>query len=114
MSEAPHITLTADAVNNITRLLKENDMEGFALRFGVRGGGCSGYSYLMEFSDGPEEGDITLTQDGVTVHVAELKRDFVKGCSIDFVDDIMETGFKIKNPNVQRTCGCGESFDIAE
>ncbi len=113
MSE-PFITLTPEAVSNITRLLSEHDMQGSALRFGVRGGGCSGYSYLLEFSDGPEEGDITQEIDGVTVHLAALKRDFIKGCTIDFVDGLMETGFKIRNPNVKRTCGCGESFDIED
>jgi len=113
MSEAL-ITLTPDAVNNITRLLSDSDMEGQSLRFGVRGGGCSGYSYLLEFSDVPEEGDITQEINGVKVFIAELKRDFIAGCTIDFVDELLETGFKIKNPNVKRSCGCGESFDIDE
>ena len=113
MSEAL-ITFTPDAVNNINRLLSDSDMEGHSLRFGVRGGGCSGYSYLLEFSDAPEDGDITQEIDGVKVYIAELKRDFITGCTIDFVDGLLETGFKINNPNVKRSCGCGESFDIDE
>ena len=108
------INLTPAAVDNMTRLMADNDMAGFGLRFGVRGGGCSGYSYLLEFSDGPEEGDMSLQVEGINVFVPPLKRDFVKGCTINFVDELMETGFKIHNPNVQRTCGCGESFEIAE
>ena len=108
------INLTPAAAENMTRLMAANEMAGFGLRFGVRGGGCSGYSYLLEFSDGPEEGDMSLQVGGINVFVPPLKRDFVKGCTIHFVDDLMETGFKIQNPNVQRTCGCGESFEITE
>ena len=106
------INLTPTAVENMRRLMADNDMAGFGLRFGVRGGGCSGYSYLLEFSDGPEEGDMSLEVAGIPIFVPPLKRDFVKGCTIHFVDELMETGFKIQNPNVQRTCGCGESFEI--
>ena len=113
-AENPGFDVSPTAIKHAKRRLLDAGEPVVGLRVGVRGGGCSGYSYLLEFSDGPEEGDLTQQIDGVTVHIAELKRDFVKDCTIDFVDGLLETGFKIKNPNVQRTCGCGESFDIQD
>ncbi len=108
------VSLTPSAMENLKKLLVDNDMEGHGLRFGVQGGGCSGYSYLMEFEEQPQEGDVTFNINGVSLYLAPLKRDFLRGVVIDFVDELMETGFKIRNPNVERACGCGESFDIPE
>ena len=110
----PFVSLTPTAIENLKKLLTDNDMEGHGLRFGVQGGGCSGYSYLMEFEPGAQDGDTTFHIDGVPLFLAPLKRDFLKGVVIDYVDELMETGFKIHNPNVERACGCGESFDIPE
>jgi iron-sulfur cluster assembly protein len=110
----PFVSLTPTAIENLKQLLSDNDMAGHGLRFGVQGGGCSGYSYLMEFEESPQEGDITFSIDGVSLFLAPLKREFLRGVVIDFVDELIETGFKIHNPNVDRACGCGESFDIPE
>ena len=111
MSES-FIQLSTTAVENIIRLRVENDMDNFGLRFGITGGGCSGYRYVLEFCDGPEDGDMELDVQGIPIFVAELKRDYLEGTTIDFIDEIMESGFKINNPNAKRACGCGESFDI--
>lgn len=110
--ENDYIRLSPSAVKNIRSLLAENDMEGYGLRFGIRGGGCSGYSYVLEFQPKPEEGDATLEHDGVPVYLGEFKRDFLKGTVIDYTENDFEAGFKIENPNARRQCGCGESFDI--
>ena len=111
MSE-PIIHLSEAAQKNIRTMLQENNMEGFGLRFAIRGGGCSGYSYVLEFQDGPEEGDAQLDVGGIPVYVGALKRDYLVGTLIDFKDTDWETGFEIKNPNAKRQCGCGESFDL--
>ena len=111
MSE-PIIKLSEAAQKNIHSMLKENNMEGHGLRFAIRGGGCSGYSYVLEFQDGPEEGDVSFEIGGIPVFVGELKRDYLTGTLIDFKDTDWETGFEIKNPNAKRHCGCGESFDL--
>ena len=115
------ISLSPDAVTQIHTLLKENDMEGHALRLAIRGGGCSGYSYQLEFveeadQDAVEEHgpDAEFTQDGVRILLGAFKRDYLAGTVIDFQDTLMEAGFKILNPNAKRACGCGESFDIDE
>ncbi|MCB9794391.1 MAG: iron-sulfur cluster assembly accessory protein [Alphaproteobacteria bacterium] len=108
------IKLSDSAVDSIREILKDNDMEDHALRFGIRGGGCSGYSYVLEFSDEPEEGDDTIEVAGLRVFVGDFKRDFLAGTLIDYETSEWEAGFKIKNPNAKRPCGCGESFDIDE
>ncbi len=108
------VSLTPAAIENLKRMLVDNDMQGHGLRFGVQGGGCSGYSYIMDFEESAREGDATYQIDGVPLFVAALKREFLQGVVIDFVDELMETGFKIHNPNVERSCGCGDSFDIPE
>jgi iron-sulfur cluster assembly protein len=108
------ITVSDFALSHITELLKENDMEGYGLYLGIRGGGCSGYSYCLEFREDPEEGDDVADFNGLRVFVGPLKRDYLQGTVIDFEDTLMESGFKIRNPNAKRHCGCGESFDIDE
>ena len=106
------IQLSPIAVKNIHVMLKENDMEGHGLRFGIRGGGCSGYSYVLEFQAEPDEGDLSYEVEGIPVFVGAFKRDYLQGTTIDYKDTDWETGFEIKNPNARRACGCGESFDI--
>lgn len=107
-----YIHLSPAAIKNIRSLLADNGMEGYGLRFGIRGGGCSGYSYVLEFQKDPEEGDARLEHDGVAVFLGEFKRDYLKGTVIDYTENDFEAGFKIENPNARRACGCGESFDI--
>lgn len=106
------LNLSPSAVENIRSIMSDNDMQGQGLRFGIRGGGCSGYSYVLEFQDGPEEGDLTLDIEGIPVFLGEFKRDYLSGTTIEFHTSEWETGFKINNPNAKRACGCGESFDI--
>ena len=111
MSDAP-LYLSPAAVENIREIMKSNEMDGFGLRFGIRGGGCSGYSYVLEFQEGPDEGDLSLNIEGIPVFLGEFKRDFIRGTTIEYHTSEWETGFKINNPNARRPCGCGESFDI--
>ncbi len=108
------INLSDEAVSQINLMLAEDDMAGAGLRFGVQGGGCSGYSYVLEFVSEPEEGDLVQKIKGVPVFIPALERQFVKDCTIEWVDELLEVGFKIRNPNIQRTCGCGESFEVTE
>ena len=110
------ITATQKAIAEVKRLAEKRKAEGKTapqgLRIGIRGGGCSGYSYVLEFQPKPEEGDATLEHDGVPVYLGEFKRDFLKRTVIDYTENDFEAGFKIENPNARRQCGCGESFDI--
>ncbi len=76
----------------------------------VVGGGCSGLRYELAFDDRVAEGDTELEAYGVRLVVDEKSALYLVGTTLDFVDTLNETGFKMKNPNATTTCGCGESF----
>jgi len=111
-AERPTVTLTDAAVSHIKRILDENEMKGFGLRFGVQGGGCSGYSYLLEFEEGAQPDDQVYEFGGVKVFVDPLHVQYVQGSVITYEDALIGAGFQIDNPNVKRKCGCGTSFDV--
>ena len=76
----------------------------------IQGGGCSGFQYGMALEGTPRETDYSFEYDGVRVVVDEVSMEYLRGATIDFVDDIMGSGFKIENPNAVASCGCGSSF----
>ena len=82
-----------------------------AIRFGIRGGGCTGYSYMFQFEDGePRKSDHVVDAFGVRVFVDPKSMLLVKGTRIDFETGMRGHGFRFENPNVQDSCGCGESI----
>jgi iron-sulfur cluster assembly protein len=83
------------------------------LRVGVRGGGCSGFQYVLAF-DEQRDGDEVYEQKGITLLVDRESLPYVNGSTIDFVDGLQGAGFKVENPNVVAACGCGSSFRVAE
>lgn len=108
----PVVTMTEGGQKHIARLLRENEMVGFGLRFGVQGGGCSGYSYLLEFEEAPQDDDEVHTFGDVRVFMNPLHIQYLRGSVIDYKDELIGAGFHIDNPNVKRKCGCGSSFDV--
>ncbi len=108
----PVVTMTEGGQKHIARLLRENEMQGFGLRFGVQGGGCSGYSYLLEFEEAAQEDDEVHTFGDVRVFMNPLHIQYLRGSVIDYKDELIGAGFHIDNPNVKRKCGCGSSFDV--
>lgn len=106
------VSLTPQAIVSIKKLLAENEMSGFGLRFGIQGGGCSGYMYQLEFEEAPASDDEVYDFEGVRVFVNPLQLEYVKGSVIDYRDELIGAGFHIENPNVKRSCGCGSSFDV--
>jgi iron-sulfur cluster assembly protein len=104
------ITLTPVAVQRVKDLLAQRGSPGLGLRVGVRGGGCSGNSYFMEFCEAPDEGDQVIDSDGVKVFVDARSAPLLDGTEVDFVNGLMGSGFKFNNPNVRHQCSCGESF----
>src|SRR5262245_38933728 len=108
------VSITEKAAEKAAALLKDRGVEDGALRVFVVGGGCSGYQYGMAIAHGREEGDIVLEQSGVTVLVDPESAPLMKGAEIDYVDDIMKSGFTIFNPNAVKGCACGSSFQTAE
>jgi len=107
----PVIEVTDSATARIRDLLaKEGKLATHALRLKVVGGGCSGLRYELAFDDRLREDDTTLEAGDVRVVVDEKSALYLVGTTLDFVDTLQETGFKMRNPNARTTCGCGESF----
>ena len=104
------IILTDDAAKRVNAILSGEKKEGFALRISVTGGGCSGMSYNLTFDDTQKEFDKVYHSKGGKI-ICDIKSWFyVKGTEIDFSNDLLSGGFKLNNPNANKTCGCGTSF----
>ncbi len=110
LHETPPISMTPAAVARIKALMAEKQLEGYALRIFVAGGGCSGLQYGMAFDNNPQEEDNVTHVEGLTVLVDPISLQYIRGASVDFVDGLMSSGFRIDNPNAVATCGCGNSF----
>ncbi len=82
------------------------------LRVGIRGGGCSGFSYFLEFDDKPREGDESIEINGLKVVVDKKSLLYIDGTEVDFVPSLLKGGFKFNNPKAKRSCSCGESFSV--
>ena len=105
------IEVTPPAAERIRALLdKEGKLDSHALRLKVVGGGCSGLRYELAFDERVNESDTELEAGGVRVIVDEKSALYLVGTTLDFVDTLQESGFKMINPQAKSTCGCGESF----
>jgi len=107
------ITLTPVAAAKIKALLAE-ETEPVVLRVAIQGGGCSGFQYGLGFDSSAAEGDIELELEGVPVVIDPFSAPYLRGTTIDFLNTIQESGFKIENPNAVSSCGCGHSFQVDE
>ena len=104
------IIVTQKAVKRLKAVMQADGKEGYFLRMSVEGGGCSGMTYNMDFEKSKKEFDKIFKSNGLTV-LCDLKSWlYLKDVEIDYSDDLLNGGFKIKNPNAERTCGCGTSF----
>lgn len=101
--------LTEAAAKKVSELMKSQNKNGF-LRFGVAPGGCSGFTYGLEFVESSKPEDIVLEQHGVKLVISKKSMEKVSGAQIDFVDSLQGSGFKITNPQAKSGCGCGKSF----
>ena len=95
-------------------MAEEPDADTLVLRLAIQGGGCSGFQYGLGFDSGSAEGDIELELEGVRVVVDPFSAPYLRGATVDFLNTIEESGFKIENPNAAASCGCGHSFTVAE
>ena len=108
------VVLSERAAEEISGLLERQGKSEAALRVFVSGGGCSGLNYGMAIDDEIEEDDFLFTCNGVKVVVDPHSMPYIKGASVDYVEDVMGGGFKIDNPNAVRSCGCGSSFSTED
>ena len=109
MSE-PSITLSERAARRIVEILRTEDAT--LVRVSVECGGCSGFQYRFDLVQDTAPDDFLVDRDGARVVVDPVSLGFVQGAEIDFVDDLIGASFKIKNPNVTASCGCGTSFSV--
>jgi len=105
------IALTENAQVEVRRLIAEQNKPGLGLRLGVKGGGCSGFSYKLEF-DQKKEGDIVIPVTDFNVYLDRKSTIYLRGISLDFQTGLQGKGFVFNNPNATNTCGCGESFSV--
>jgi iron-sulfur cluster assembly protein len=104
------ILVTKNAVKRLKSAMKSDNKENYFLRMSVEGGGCSGMTYKMDFDNKKKEFDKVFESNELTV-ICDLKSWlYLKDVKVDYSDDLLNGGFKITNPNAERTCGCGTSF----
>lgn len=107
------IVLTERAAQEVFTIKKNNSIpDNHALRLGVKGGGCSGLSYVLAFDDNIKEKDIILEKHGVKIIIDQKSMFYLSGTTLDFTDGLNGRGFVFNNPQATKTCGCGSSFGV--
>lgn len=107
------IELSETAAREIKQIIEQQelDAENVRLRVGVKGGGCSGFSYLLDLTEKGNENDEIFEQHGIRIVCDPKSYLYLNGTNIDFKDEVMGRGFVFNNPNATSTCGCGSSFN---
>jgi len=107
------IRITDRAAAQVRRLMQDNAIPAaHGLRLGVKGGGCSGLSYVLAFDERPGEKDRVMQINGVTVFIDPKSLFYISGTELDFSDGLNGKGFVFNNPQATKTCGCGSSFGV--
>ena len=113
IKNATEISLTEKAINEIKRIMSENQVpDSYGLRVGVKGGGCSGFTYTLGFDAEAKEGDTTIEDGEVKLFIDGKSLFYLSGTELDFSDGLNGKGFVFSNPNATKTCGCGDSFGV--
>jgi iron-sulfur cluster assembly accessory protein len=94
----------------VQNAIAQENLEGYGIRVGVVGGGCSGFQYSMDFENEPKDGDVVYEQDGLRYFVDPMSAMYLQGVTVDYIQGLQGAGFKFVNPNAKNTCGCGSSF----
>ena len=110
MQQQKLITITDKAVKKVKEFLANEETKAAGLRVYVAGGGCSGLTYGMALEEAPSEEDIVIEESGMKVFLDPASAKYMKGSSIDYIETLEASGFKINNPNVVSSCACGHSF----
>jgi iron-sulfur cluster assembly protein len=107
------VTVTPRAAEEIRKIKVDNKIpEAHALRLGVKGGGCSGMTYVLAFDEQPKERDTVYQLEGLTIYIDPKSQFYLSGTTLDFSDGLSGRGFVFSNPNAAKTCGCGHSFGV--
>ena len=108
------ITLTQPAANAVRDIMAQKNLQGYALRLYISGGGCSGYQYGLALDGNTRAEDTVFETDGIKLIVDEVSINYLGGASVDYVEGLTSSGFKIFNPNAISSCSCGQSFNSTE
>lgn len=111
MADFP-ITITPEAAKNLARMVQRKGTQGQFIRIGVKGGGCSGYEYLIRLEDRSLAGDLGIEIEGIRVVVDEKSAVLLGGSTLNWTGNLLAGGFAFDNPNAAKTCGCGTSFTL--
>ena len=103
------IAMTPKAAEKLKEILEDEGKIGWGLRFGEKAAGCSGFEFFLDFSEKAKPEDAIFNSEGIEIHVHQKSVARLLGSLIDFVDGLNGAGFKISNPNVKSSCGCGSS-----
>ncbi len=106
------IDVSERAAKRILEIMSADTAKFVGLRVGLQDGGCSGYTYLLEFESDADEDDTVIEIHGAKVFVHPLHAPFLMGSTLRWAEEEFQSGFHVDNPNVSRVCGCGESFDV--
>ena len=110
MLETFPVSVTERALAQVKRLVAKDPRNDVFLRLGVKGGGCSGFEYVMKLDDAHRSNDLAIEMDGVTVVCDSKSARFLLGSTFDYTGNLIGGGFSFANPNAARSCGCGTSF----
>ena len=106
------ITVSDKAVGKIKNILEDEQKSDGFIRVGIKGGGCSGFTYILDIEETQKDGDQLFDFGGVKVLVDSKSIIYLAGTELDYTDGLNGSGFVFNNPNAQRTCGCGNSFAV--
>jgi iron-sulfur cluster assembly protein len=110
----PLVTVTASATAKLRELLTQAEGPDLLLRVYVTPGGCSGFSYGMELTDRPRDDDRVVEHEDLRMVVDPSSSEYLSGSEIDFIEEVMRSGFTVRNPNATSGCSCGQSFRTAD
>ncbi len=105
------ISITARGASKFLEILNDENKHGWGMRFAEEMAGCNGFEYVLDFSEKADADDQVFTSNGIEIHVKKAMVSRLLGSEIDFVDGLRGSGFKISNPNVRSSCGCGTSHN---
>lgn len=106
------ITLTPNAINKIKSIYEEENKKDAEIRFGIKGGGCSGFTYIIDFDDQYSNTDQHFVIDNLKIVIDSKSIVYLAGTEVDYTDGFNGSGFVFSNPNASRSCGCGSSFAV--
>jgi iron-sulfur cluster assembly protein len=105
------VNVTEKAIKEVKRIMEENKIpDNYGLRIGVKGGGCSGFTYTLGFDADSKPTDNIIEKEGLNIYIDMKSFLFLTGTELDYADGLSGKGFVFNNPNAKRTCGCGSSF----